>query len=113
MLLVAIGGSIGALLRWIVDQWIPLVGDWPLPTLLVNVFGAGALALLLINERYSWQRPLVGTGLLGGFTTFSAVVGQLRIWATGDGNLLVSLGYLTLSVGFSLALVALILRKSS
>lgn len=113
MALVAIGGSLGSLLRWLVDQWIPVAGDWPLPTLFVNVFGAGALALLLVNERYDWQRPLVGTGLLGGFTTFSAVAGQLRIAATGDGNLLVSLGYLTLSVGLSLALVTLILRKMS
>lgn len=111
MALVAAGGSMGALLRWLLDQWIPVSGDWPLPTLVINVLGAGLLALLLINERHSWQRPFIGTGLLGGFTTFSAVAGQLRIMATGDGNLVVSLGYLLLSVGLSLFLVTSILRK--
>lgn len=109
--LVAIGGSIGALLRWLLDQLIPMQGDWPLPTLTINVVGAGLLALLLINERYSWQRPLIGTGLLGGFTTFSAVAGQMRFMLTGDANLLVTSAYLLLSVGLSLAVVALILRK--
>lgn len=109
--LVALGGSIGALLRWIFDQWIPMSGDWPLPTLVINVLGAGLLALLLVKERYDWQRPLIGTGLLGGFTTFSAVTGEVRILATGDGNLVVSLGYLFISIGLSLLVVAVILRK--
>lgn len=48
-------------------------------TLLINVTGSGVLAYLaatvfLDRHRPDWLRPFLGTGLLGGFTTFSAVV---------------------------------------
>lgn len=104
------GGALGALLRWIVGETVPFEMDFPLPTLIINVTGAGLLALLLVKERKSWQRPLLGTGLLGGFTTFSAVTAQLHFFL-GDGNFLISAGYLVITVILSLIVVSLILRK--
>lgn len=54
------------------------VGAWPWATLAVNASGAFALAVLLTlaTERIAvapWVRPLLGTGLLGAYTTFSAL----------------------------------------
>ena len=75
---IAVGGAIGSLARHAVSI---IVGahdaqDLPWGTLGVNVVGClaiGVLATMLpITSEHWWLRPLVITGVLGGFTTFSA-----------------------------------------
>ncbi len=78
--LVACGGAIGAMLRYVsvaaVMRWAG--PGFPYGTMTVNVAGSlamGALAVLLLERSPGgWDRlaPLLLTGLLGGFTTFSA-----------------------------------------
>ena len=75
-LLVAAGGAAGSWLRFAVGR---LVGAQPFPwaTLAVNVIGSlamGLLAGMLARHGQGGEhwRLLVGVGLLGGFTTFSA-----------------------------------------
>ena len=78
LLAIAIGGSIGALLRfWGSNGVYALLGrDFPYGTLLINVFGSlimGLLFVLLVERSGSapeW-RALLMVGLLGSFTTFS------------------------------------------
>ena len=80
LLLVGIGGGIGSISRYLLGGWILHASDagrFPLGTFAVNVAGcliAGALAGLA--ERHGLWGPdtrlLPFTGLLGGFTTFSA-----------------------------------------
>ena len=80
ILSVAAGGAIGASLRWLVVRWAgqALGLAFPYGTLMVNVAGSLAMgiATVLLMERFpgSWSRfaPFVMTGVLGGFTTFSA-----------------------------------------
>lgn len=74
---VAAGGAIGALLRYAVVQLASqLQGyNFPFGTILVNV--AGSLAIGLLMARYTHSdseaaRLFFVTGVLGGFTTFSA-----------------------------------------
>ncbi len=75
-LLVALGGGAGAWLRFVAGRLIGNAG-FPWATLSVNVLGSFAMGLLAgwlarsgsIGE--SW-RLLLGVGVLGGFTTFSA-----------------------------------------
>jgi CrcB protein len=77
---VAAGGAIGASLRWGIGTW--MVGrtgsTFPWHTMLINVAGAFLLGLLmaLSLERGAisgdW-RLFLGTGVLGGFTTFSTL----------------------------------------
>ncbi len=85
---VALGGAIGALLRWLLDQW--LLAGWPWPTLTVNLLGSLALGVLtVVAARFAvpgWVRPGIGTGLLGGFTTFSAYVVQVHLLAGAEGS---------------------------
>lgn len=78
LLLVAIGGAIGASLRFVVSMSLAHVSDaLPLGTLLVNVIGAFMAGILIV---WFWHKGLIGSsfhlvlmvGLLGGFTTFSA-----------------------------------------
>ena len=73
VLLVAVGGVLGALARAGVGALLPHEpGTWAWSTLLVNAVGAAALCGLLVTAPSRDARLLLGTGLLGGFTTFSA-----------------------------------------
>jgi CrcB protein len=77
LLCIALGGALGALARWGLAEALPH-GSRALPwaTVLTNVsgcFAIGALLVLLAERRPGSRllRPLVGTGMLGGYTTFS------------------------------------------
>ena len=81
---VALGGAAGAALRYhlgrAMTQWLgaPIVTAFPFATLAVNAVGSllmGVLAGWLVRntgEGNEQLRLLLGVGLLGGFTTFSA-----------------------------------------
>ncbi len=80
LLLVAGGGATGAVLRYVLGaQAMRAFGSgWPYGTLIANVLGgflmgmlAGVLALRGGADQERW-RLLLGVGVLGGFTTFSA-----------------------------------------
>lgn len=67
--LIALGGAAGSVLRYLM---VSAIGA-PLGTAAVNVLGSFAIGVLFIvlGSREGWQLLLM-TGLLGGFTTFSA-----------------------------------------
>ena len=109
-LLVILGGGLGAAARYGVGIWATRVFGhaWPVGTLAVNVIG-GALMGLLVGflahrggEEHEALRLLLGVGLLGGFTTFSAfsletvLMIQQRDWGQ-------AVAYVTASVGLSIA----------
>lgn len=80
LLMVAAGGAIGASMRFITGHWVMrLIGPgFPWGTFAVNVLGSmimGVIAVVMM-EKFpgSWGRyaPFAMTGVLGGFTTFSA-----------------------------------------
>jgi CrcB protein len=68
-LLVAIGGAVGSVLRY---GAAVLFGARPLTTFAVNVLGSFLIGLLASSSYEPRTRLLLGTGVLGGFTTFSA-----------------------------------------
>ena len=74
-MLVAVGGAVGGVLRAVVREVLPASpGSWSWATLAVNALGALALTALLgvLARRPSREAGLLlGTGLLGAFTTFS------------------------------------------
>ncbi|MBC7504377.1 MAG: fluoride efflux transporter CrcB [Sandarakinorhabdus sp.] len=79
LILVAIGGAFGACMRYLVGRWalLTLGAGLPFGTWAVNISGAFAMGLLTgwltRGEAGSEDlRLLIGVGVLGGFTTFSA-----------------------------------------
>ena len=80
LMLVAIGGAIGSVLRYLMSTGIyNLLGkDFPYGTLAVNVLGSfliGFLSILILDRFGNYaneMRNLLLIGLLGGFTTFSS-----------------------------------------
>jgi fluoride exporter len=87
--LVAAGGAIGAVARYqlgrLVAQLAGPANAFPWGTLSVNLIGSAAMGLLLgwfarpglASETAEAARLLIGVGLLGGFTTFSAFSAEL------------------------------------
>ena len=74
MLWVALGGGVGAAARYALDRVVAARwrGRFPLGTFLVNVSGSLALGLLTgLLVDGSLPVVLLGTGVLGGYTTFS------------------------------------------
>jgi CrcB protein len=88
ILLTAAGGAAGALARWGLQQGFPAHGtSFPWTTFAINVLGSGLLALLGLLPAVR-RRPalpvLLGTGVLGGFTTMSAAsVDTVRLFDGG------------------------------
>ena len=76
---VFVGGAIGTLARAAVATLaVPDPTRWPWPTFMVNILGAFLLGyfstrLLERLPQSSYRRPLLGTGLCGGLTTFSTM----------------------------------------
>ncbi len=101
LVFVALGGAIGAALRYLVG----LAVAFPLGTLAVNVAGSfviGVLAVLLLGPKGpSAAAPFLITGVLGGFTTFSAFsLDTARL--VQDGRIGTAGSYVAASVGLSL-----------
>jgi len=73
------GGALGTLARAALETFAaPEPGRWPWPTFSVNIVGAFLLGYFVTRllERLpvsSYRRPLLGTGLCGGLTTFSTM----------------------------------------
>jgi len=122
---VALGGGIGALLRYQLGRamtvWMgpTMVSVFPWATLAVNTMGSllmGVLAgwLARKGQDANQLRLLLGVGLLGGFTTFSAFSLEM-VMLIQRGQVTFALLYLILSVGlgitglvFGLSLIRLI-----
>lgn len=115
LLAVAAGGVLGSLGRWALGLALPHAsGTFPWATFAVNVSGAlamGVLVAFLVARpgTHRLARPFVGVGVLGGWTTFSALaveaVGLARAEHVQLALLYVAATFLvgTLAVGAGMA----------
>lgn len=112
VLLVGLGGALGALARWGIDLLADHRGHAPpIATIVINVIGCALMGLLVAYvlshpRRHPLWRPFLGVGLLGGFTTFSGFAADIRALLL-DGDTVPATAYLLASVlGCLLALWA-------
>jgi fluoride exporter len=90
--LVALGGAIGASLRYLTGlAALRAFGPgFPVGTLIVNVLGClamGALAAILADKASPRLAPFLMTGILGGFTTYSAFAfDTVALWQRGESG---------------------------
>ena len=105
---ILLGGTAGTATRaWLEGSYAPVTGQWPWTTFWVNVSGALLLGVLLevlaeTGADRGWRRAVrlgVGTGFLGGYTTYST-------FAMETGQLL-DAGRWLLGVGYGLGSVVL------
>lgn len=109
LLLVALGGALGSGLRHLANlAALRLFGPaFPWGTLTVNIAGGFLMGLFveLLARRFGGSAELrlfVATGLLGGFTTFSAFSLDFAV-LYGRGALVQAFGYVAMSVVLAIA----------
>lgn len=119
---VAAGGALGTGARYVLTTALPHQQGWPVATFTENVVGAFLLGVLLeVLVRRGLEsrggrlvRLGLGTGFLGGFTTFSAVAIEIdRLLASGAAGTALTYAVATLVLGLVAALagVALAARQ--
>jgi fluoride exporter len=111
------GGALGALARWAVAETLPHdSGRFPWDTFLTNVAGCFLIGVLMVLVVERWPRralvrPFFGTGILGGFTTFSTYSLDTRtLFAAGRPG--VALAYLAGTLALGLVAVVAGLRAT-
>ncbi|MBB3033476.1 fluoride efflux transporter CrcB [Alteriqipengyuania lutimaris] len=112
---VALGGGIGAVLRYNLGRamtaWLgaPAVSTFPWATLAANAIGSLLMGVLAVGLARGFAgayadplRLILGVGLLGGFTTFSAF--SLETWLLIErGQLAIALLYVVFSISLSIS----------
>ena len=111
-LLVFMGGGVGSVLRWLTGLgMLRLLGPhFPFGTLAVNILGCFVMGVFFRVlpapvDAVASSRLLLMTGVLGGYTTFSAfALDSAALWMRNEPSL--ALLYVVASVGVSLLGVA-------
>lgn len=111
--LVFAGGSLGTFARWWLEStYGASSGQWPWATFWINLSGSFVLAVLLdalaaTGEDVGWRRLVrlgVGTGVLGGYTTYSAfAIEAVELGRAGSLGLLLAYGAGSVVLGLGLA----------
>lgn len=84
ILLISIGGAVGAVLRYVVGQLIDNT-SFPWATLVVNALGSFILGSVIFGVSDSDILLLVSVGFCGAFTTFSSFSFQtVSLWEQGE-----------------------------
>ena len=117
LLAVSLGGALGAVLRWTITEASP-GGSVPWATVAINVVGClvlGALPVLAVVRRSPTLARFLGPGVLGGFTTVSAMAVE-TVDLADTGDVLVAFAYaagtLLLCLGAAAAGRALVHRRT-
>jgi fluoride exporter len=107
---VAVGGAIGASARYGAGLlWPAAPGTFPWTTLLVNASGCAVIGVFMVvitdvRSAHRLVRPFFGTGVLGGFTTFSTYAVDVQRLSDG-GRPGTALAYLVLTLVTALSAV--------
>lgn len=106
IVLVSVGGFVGAIARFALSEWIKRksVLNLPIATPIVNIVGSFLLGLLMGIRSNDLIAILVGVGFLGSFTTFSTfTLDSVQLYDRGEGVKM--LFYITMNVVGSLMAV--------
>ncbi|WBQ06164.1 fluoride efflux transporter CrcB [Kribbella sp. CA-293567] len=107
---IAAGGALGAGARYLAGvAWPYRPGSLPWATVGINVAGCALIGVLMVLVSEVWRdqrllRPFVGTGILGGFTTFSTYAVDIQ-QLISKGHPLTALSYLLVTVVGAMAAV--------
>ncbi|SHG78055.1 fluoride efflux transporter CrcB [Cognatishimia maritima] len=111
LIYVAFGGAVGAVLRYVTGLGVLRLagGGFPLAIITVNILGSFLMGLLVVmaaKRGFDHLNPLILTGVLGGFTTFSAFSLE-TVTLIEKGQNMAALAYVLISVIGSILALAL------
>ena len=107
---VAAGGALGATARYALALWWPVQpGGFPWATFWTNVVGCAVIGVFMViitevSAAHRMVRPFFGTGVLGGFTTFSTYAVDIQR-LVDDGHPRTGLAYLAATLVAALTAV--------
>jgi fluoride exporter len=87
---VSAGGALGAAARYLIGSvWPTPSGSFPVTTMAINLLGCALIGVLMVLITQVWSRqrllrPFLGTGVLGGFTTFSTYTVDIQRLVAGS-----------------------------
>lgn len=114
---VALGGAIGASCRYLTNVGaMRLLGSgFPYGTVMVNILGSflmGVLVVAFAHRGGNQFAPLLMTGVLGGFTTFSAFsLDAVNLYQRGDILLAATYVFGSVAVGFAALIVGMAIAR--
>ena len=115
---VAMGGVLGSWARWGLASAFPVGrGTFPVTTLLINAVGAALLGVVLValldrGRPLTHLHALLGTGMLGAFTTFSTfTVEAVELVRTGHTATAVGYVGVSLAVGLTAVMATMALTR--
>lgn len=121
--LVALGGAAGTLARATITALLPAAGGFPLAVALINIVGAFALGWLLgataargaETPARTRARLFLGTGVLGGFTTYGTFIDDedMLIGMTEMAGTWILFGLPTILLGIAAAWAGSLLGRRS
>ncbi|MEN0128733.1 MAG: CrcB family protein [Brevundimonas sp.] len=115
--IVALGGAAGSAARYGVSHALPAQHGFPVGTFVENLVGAFLLGVLLEalaragaeNRTRRALRLGLGTGVLGGFTTYSALALEVeRLWSAGDVGMAMGYGLASVVLGTATATLGIV-----
>ena len=104
---IAVAGAVGALARYLVDEFVirRAIRGLPVATLAINISGSFVLGVLtglvLYHALPATPKIILGTGFCGAFTTFSTMAVDV-VTLMKDGHAALGVGYLLVSVALGL-----------
>ncbi|MFF7189511.1 fluoride efflux transporter CrcB [Streptomyces sp. NPDC008222] len=114
---VALGGAVGATARYAASLlWPARTGQFPWTTFGINLVGCAVIGVFMVVITEVWAahrlvRPFFGTGVLGGFTTFSTYAVEIqRLVDAGEPR--TALAYLFATLAGALAVVWLAMKAA-
>lgn len=104
--LLIVGGFLGSITRFSFGEWLLNEVGFPAGTLFVNIVGCFFLGWFLpfANEKIknkSFWIPLIGTGFIGSFTTFSTFSVE-TLFLINEELYLIAFSNIVLSIGFGI-----------
>ena len=114
---VALGGAIGASCRYLtnVGAMRLLGGGFPYGTVVVNILGSflmGVLVVAFAHRGGNQFAPLMMTGVIGGFTTFSAFsLDAVNLYQRGDILLAATYVFGSVAVGIAALIVGMAIAR--
>ncbi len=104
---IGLGGALGAMIRAFIGSLLPgQIAGIPIPILAINIIGCWIMGMLAESMALYWSPPdylryFLMTGVLGGFTTFSAFALD-TVLLSDRSEFGLAILYIVLSVGLSL-----------
>ena len=115
---IAVGGALGSLARWgLGKEMTHAAHAFATSTLVINVAGSLLLGILMATVLEIWSqtryvRPFVGTGIIGGFTTFSTFALDARYQATDSFPIATAYVLASVAGGLIAVLVGLVTTRA-